>query len=55
MNEPKKYSPEVRERAVRMVFEGLNNKIRVIQRCAYGLRDEEYLRLKILTSMLSPL
>lgn len=32
--------------------EGLNNKIRVIQRRAYGLRDEEYLRLKILTSML---
>ena len=29
--------------------EGLNNKIRVIQRRAYGLRDEEYLRLKILT------
>ena len=32
--------------------EGLNNKIRVIQRRAYGLRDQEYLRLKILTSML---
>jgi transposase len=32
--------------------EGLNNKIRVIQRRAYGLRDEEYLRLKILTAML---
>lgn len=32
--------------------EGLNTKIRVIQRRAYGLRDEEYLRLKILTSML---
>ena len=31
--------------------EGLNNKIRVLQRRAYGLRDEEYLRLKILTSM----
>jgi hypothetical protein len=31
--------------------EGLNNKIRAIQRRAYGLRDEEYLRLKILTSM----
>jgi transposase len=27
--------------------EGLNNKIRVIQRRAYGLRDEEYLRLKV--------
>jgi transposase len=32
--------------------EGLNNKIRVIQRRAYGLRDTEYLRLKILTCML---
>jgi hypothetical protein len=27
-------------------------KIRVIQRRAYGLRDEEYLRLKVLTCML---
>lgn len=34
--------------------EGLNNKIRVIQRRAYGLRDEQYLRLKILTCMLPP-
>ena len=32
--------------------EGINNKVRVIQRRAYGLRDEEYLRLKILTCML---
>jgi Transposase len=32
--------------------EGLNNKIRVMQRRAYGLRDEEYLHLKILTCML---
>ncbi len=31
---------------------GINNKIRVIQRRAYGLRDEQYLRLKILTCML---
>jgi len=35
--------------------EGFNNKIRVIQRRAYGLRDEEYLKLKILTSGLPPL
>lgn len=35
--------------------EGLNNKIRVIQRRTYGLRDEEYLRLKILTCMLPPI
>jgi hypothetical protein len=36
-------------------MEVLNNKIRVIQRRAYGLRDEEYLRLKILTCMLPEL
>jgi len=35
--------------------EGLNNKIRVIQRRAYGLRDQEYLRLKVLTCMLPAL
>jgi len=35
--------------------EGLNNKIRVIQRRAYGLRDEEYIRLKVLTCMLPEL
>jgi len=35
--------------------EGLNNKIRVFQRRAYGLRDEEYLRLKILTCTLPEL
>jgi transposase len=34
---------------------GLNNKIRVIQRRAYGLRYEEYLRLKVLTCMLKPI
>jgi len=32
--------------------EGLNNKIRVIQRRAYGLLDAEYLQLKRLTCML---
>jgi transposase len=35
--------------------EGLNNKIRVLQRRAYGLRDAEYLRLKVLTCMLPQL
>jgi len=35
--------------------EGFNNKIRVLQRRAYGLRDEEYLRLKILSCMLPQL
>lgn len=32
--------------------EGLNNKIRVFQRRAYGLKDEEYLKLKVLTCVL---
>jgi transposase len=31
---------------------GLNNKIRVIQRRAYGIKDREYLRLTVLTSFL---
>lgn len=43
--------PEFKEIPLGFV-EGVNNKIRVIQRRAYGLRDEEYLRLKILTCML---
>jgi len=34
------------------LVEGLNNKIRVIQRRAYGLRDEECLCSKALTCML---
>lgn len=41
------------ENKVKLGFvEGLNNKIRVIQRSAYGYRDEEYMKLKILTSFL---
>jgi len=32
--------------------EGLNTKVRVIQRSAYGYRDEEYFKLKILTAFL---
>jgi transposase len=35
--------------------EGLNNKIRVFQRRAYGLKDEEYFCLKVLSCMLPPL
>jgi len=35
--------------------EALNNNIRVLQRRAYGYRDEEYFRLKILTCMLPKL
>ena len=34
-------------------MEGLNNKIRVIQRRAYGIRNDEYLRLKVLTSFIN--
>ena len=37
------------------LVEGLNNKIRVIQRRAYGYRDEEHLRLKIIAAFLPPL
>lgn len=35
--------------------EGLNNKVRVLQRRAYGLNDDEYLRLKVLTCSLPKL
>lgn len=35
--------------------EGFNNKIRALQQKAYGYRDEEYFRLKILTCMLKKL
>ena len=35
--------------------EGLHNEIRVLQRRAHGLRDEEYLRLKIPICMLRAL
>ncbi len=35
--------------------EGLNNTIRVIQRKAYGFRDEEYLAMKIITHFLPAL
>ncbi len=37
------------------LVEGLNNKIRVIQRSAYGYRDEDYLKLKVIASFLPPL
>ena len=37
------------------LVEGLNNKIRVLQRRAYGYRDEDYLKLKIVAAFLSPL
>jgi transposase len=37
------------------LVERLNNKIRVIQRRAYGLNNEEYFRLKVLTCMLPEL
>ena len=37
------------------LVEGLNNKIRVLQRRAYGYRDEPYLKLKIVAAFLPPL
>lgn len=37
----------LRERRSNAFSEGLNNKVRVIQRMAYGYKDFEYLRLKI--------
>jgi len=33
-------------------MEGLNNKIRVIQRRAYGIKDQQYLMLKVITSFI---
>jgi len=37
------------------MVEGLNTKIRLLQRRAYGYRDEEYLKLKIVAAFLPPL
>lgn len=37
------------------LVEGLNNKIRVLQRRAYGYRDEKYLKLKIIAAFLPSL
>lgn len=37
------------------MVEGLNNKIRVLQRRAYGYRDEDYLKLKIIAAFLPAL
>ena len=37
------------------LVEGLNDKIRVIQRSAYGYRDEDYLMRKIIAGFLPPL
>jgi len=37
------------------MVEGLNNKIRVLQSRAYGYRDEDYLKLKIIAAFLPPL
>jgi transposase len=33
-------------------MEGVNNKIRVIQRRAYGIKDQDYLMLKVITSFI---
>ena len=37
------------------LVEGLNNKIRVIQWRCYGIRDEDYFHVKILTCTIPPL
>ena len=37
------------------LVEGVNNKIRVLQRRAYGYRDESYLKLKIVAAFLPSL
>jgi transposase len=37
------------------LVEGVNNKFRVLQRRAYGYRDERFLKLKIVTAFLPPL
>ena len=37
------------------LVEGVNNKIRVLQRRAYGYCDEDYLKLKIVAAFLPPL
>jgi transposase len=34
------------------LVEGINNKIRVLQRRTYGYRDEEYRKLKIIAAFL---
>ena len=36
------------------LVEGLNNRICVLQRRAYGYRDEDYLKLKIVAAFLPP-
>jgi transposase len=52
---PKKSCAAAGHRVSLGFVEALNNKIRVIQRRCYGLRDEDYLHLKILTCTLPPL
>ena len=48
------YGPEENKVALGFVA-GLTNQVRALQRRAYGCRDEEYFRLKILTCMLPKL
>ncbi|WP_184363267.1 transposase [Xanthomonas euroxanthea] len=35
--------------------DGLNNKIRVVQRSAYGYRNQDFLKLTSIASLLPPL
>lgn len=37
------------------LVEGLNNKIRILQRRTYGYRDADYLKLKLVAAFLPPL
>lgn len=43
------------EQGRRGICQGLHNTIRIIQRRSDGLRDEEYLHLKVLTCLLDPI
>lgn len=52
INNIEKWSPYIknslRDNSSNSIAEGINTKVRVIQRMAYGYKDFEYLRLKIL-------
>ena len=52
---PDKAVAEMERLLICLLVEGVNNKIRVLQRRAYGYPDEEYLKLKIVAAFLPPL
>ncbi len=47
--------PSRRSKVAQGIRRGLSNKIRVVGKRSYGLRNEEHLRLKVLTCMLNPI